>query len=112
LTVGTMSVLRTRALVEAGGWAAWCLTEDSELAIRLHALGWSGVYFTDAFGRGLIPETFAGYKQQRFRWTYGPVQELKHHLRLFLPRRWAQPSRMTPAQKLHHLNHGLDRMNI
>jgi hypothetical protein len=28
LTVGTMSLIRRRALVEAGGWAEWCLTED------------------------------------------------------------------------------------
>lgn len=112
LTVGTMSVIRKRALVEAGGWAEWCLTEDSELSIRLHALGYSGVYFTDVLGRGLIPETFGGYKQQRFRWTYGPVQEFKRHLRLVLPGPLGRPSRMSRTQKVHHLNHGLDRMNI
>ena len=55
-----------------------------------------------------------GFKRQRFRWTYGPIQELKRHLRLFLPRTWrmASPSALTPVQKLLHLNHGLDRMNV
>jgi glycosyltransferase involved in cell wall biosynthesis len=112
LTVGTMCVIRRRALEEAGGWAEWCLTEDSELAIRIHALGYSSVYTNEVFGRGLIPETFEGYKKQRFRWTYGPVQELKTHARLFLPGRWRSPSRLSARQRIHHGNHGLDRATI
>jgi cellulose synthase/poly-beta-1,6-N-acetylglucosamine synthase-like glycosyltransferase len=107
ITVGTMSVIRRRALEEAGGWAEWCLTEDSELAVRIRALGYSSVYLTHVYGRGLIPETFAGYKQQRFRWTFGPVQELKRHWRLYLPRRWRHPSRLTTAQRIHDATHGL-----
>jgi cellulose synthase/poly-beta-1,6-N-acetylglucosamine synthase-like glycosyltransferase len=115
LTVGTMCVLRRQALEEAGGWAEWCATEDSELSIRIHALGYSSVYLPFTFGRGLIPETFLGYKKQRFRWTIGPVQELKRHFRLFLPKSLkplAQPSQFTLAQKIHHLCHGLGHLNI
>jgi cellulose synthase/poly-beta-1,6-N-acetylglucosamine synthase-like glycosyltransferase len=112
LTVGTMCVLRRQALEEAGGWAEWCATEDSELSIRIHALGYSSVYLPFTFGRGLIPETFLGYKKQRFRWTIGPVQELKRHFRLFLPKPLAQPSQFTLAQKIHHLCHGLGHLNI
>jgi hypothetical protein len=112
LTVGTMCLIRRKALEDAGGWAEWCATEDSELAIRIHARGYSSVYLTTSFGRGLIPETFAGYKKQRFRWTCGPVQELKHHLRLFLPGRLGHPSRLSLVQTIHHLNHGLDRLNV
>ena len=113
LTVGTMSVIRRAALEEAGGWAEWCLTEDSELAIRIHAAGYDSVYLTERFGRGLIPETFAAYRKQRFRWTYGPVQEIRRHWRLFLPT-WlgGTPSRLTPAQKRHHANHGLDVVGV
>jgi len=112
ITVGTMCLIRRRALEEAGGWAEWCATEDSELAIRIHALGYSSVYVNEVFGRGLIPETFADYKRQRFRWTSGPVQELKHHFRLFLPKPLGRPSALSLAQKLHHLNHGLDRAAV
>jgi glycosyltransferase involved in cell wall biosynthesis len=108
LTVGTMSLVRRRALEEAGGWAEWCLTEDSELAIRVHAAGYDSVYVNEAYGRGLIPETFAGYRKQRFRWTYGPVQELKRHWRLFLPARRGGCPSLDLAQKVHHANHGLD----
>jgi hypothetical protein len=88
------------------------VTEDSELAIRIHAAGYASAYVTRTFGRGLIPETFAGYRKQRARWSAGPVQELKRHWRLFLPRPLGQPSALTPAQKLHHLNHGLNQALI
>ncbi len=73
LTVGTMCLIRRSALEQAGGWSEWCVTEDSELAIRIHACGFSSLYLPITFGRGLIPETFEGYKRQRFRWTYGPI---------------------------------------
>lgn len=108
LTVGTMSLIRRAALEAAGGWAEWCLTEHSELSIRIHALGYRSVYLNEPLGRGLIPETFAGYRQQRFRWTYGPVQELRRHLRLFLPGPFARPSELSWRQRVHHANHGLD----
>lgn len=108
LTVGTMSLVRRDVLERVGGWATWCLTEDSELSIRIHALGCNSVYLNEPFGRGLIPDTFADYKKQRFRWTYGPVQELRHHLRLFLPGRAGRRSALTLTQRVHHGNHGLD----
>lgn len=88
-TIGTMCLLRTEALKKAGGWADWCLTEDSEVSVRLRAVGYRGLYFVETFGRGLIPETFDDYKKQRFRWTAGPVQQLRRHWRLFMPSPWA-----------------------
>lgn len=108
ITVGTMCVIRRRALEEAGGWARWCLTEDSELSIRIHALGYQSVYLREPMGWGLIPETFQAYRTQRFRWTYGPVQELRRHWRKFLPARLGGEPAYSPTQRLHHANHGLD----
>lgn len=84
-TIGTMCLIRAEALRKAGGWAEWCLTEDSEVSVRIRAAGYRGYYFGETFGRGLIPETFDDYKKQRFRWTAGPVQQLRRHWRLFLP---------------------------
>ena len=90
-TIGTMCILRAQAIREAGGWAEWCLTEDSEISVRLRAVGYRGLYIGETFGRGLIPDTFADYKKQRFRWTAGPVQQLRRHWRLFLPAPFAKP---------------------
>ena len=90
-TIGTMCILRTQALRKIGGWAEWCLTEDSEVSVRLRAAGYRGIYLVETFGRGLIPDTFDDYKKQRFRWTAGPVQQLRRHWRLFLPSPLAPP---------------------
>ncbi len=84
-TIGTMCLLRAEALRQVGGWAEWCLTEDSEVSVRLRAAGYHGFYLGETYGRGLIPETFDDYKKQRFRWTAGPVQQLRRYWRLFLP---------------------------
>ncbi len=84
-TIGTMCLLRAEALRKVGGWAEWCLTEDSEVSVRLRAAGYHGFYLGETYGRGLIPETFDDYKKQRFRWTAGPVQQLRRYWKLFLP---------------------------
>lgn len=106
-TIGTMCLIRTRALKAAGGWAEWCLTEDSEVSVRLRAIGYEGVYVRETFGRGLIPETFEDYKKQRFRWTAGPVQQLRAHWRRYLPRELATHSRMGDWSRLLELQRGL-----
>jgi cellulose synthase/poly-beta-1,6-N-acetylglucosamine synthase-like glycosyltransferase len=107
LLTGTMCVIRKRALDEVGGWAQWCCTEDSELSVRLHAAGYAGRYLHRTYGRGLIPQEYAGYKKQRYRWIYGPTQEFRRHWRLFLPARWATPSALRPAQKFLFAHHGV-----
>ncbi len=106
ITVGTMCLIRKDALEKAGGWSEWCVTEDSELAIRIHDVGYSSVYVDKTYGRGLIPDTFEGYKKQRYRWTAGPVQEFKHHFK-HLVGLDKKPSSFTLLQRLSHLNHGL-----
>ena len=105
LTIGTMCLLRKRAILEAGGWALWCVTEDSELAIRIHDAGYSSIYIPTSYGWGLIPTTFADYATQRYRWIAGPVQELKHHIAHFFGLS-GKSSRLSFSQRLHHFHHG------
>jgi len=110
ITLGTMGLIRRQLLERIGGWAEWCLTEDSELALRVHAEGYSSIYINGVFGRGLIPETFREYKKQRFRWRYGSIQELRRHFRLYLPRPVGRPSSLSAVQKLSHLMHAVDTL--
>jgi cellulose synthase/poly-beta-1,6-N-acetylglucosamine synthase-like glycosyltransferase len=105
IPMGTCCIFRRRAIVEAGGWSEWCVSEDAEIGVRIHARGYTSFNFDETFGYGLIPETFRDFKKQRFRWNYGPVQLLKRHWRLFLPGRLATPSRLSSGQKLVHLVH-------
>lgn len=91
------------ALQKAGGWAEWSLTEDSEVAVRIHAAGYTGHTFADTAGRGLIPETMDGLKRQQFRWTLGPVQQFMKHWRLYFgldPR-----GRLNLPQKVVEIQH-------
>ncbi|MEX0837934.1 MAG: glycosyltransferase [Parvibaculum sp.] len=76
---GTMTLVRKSALEKVGGWAEWCICEDAELGIKLYRAGYDSVYVNHSFGRGLTPDTLAGYITQRFRWAYGAVQIVKHH---------------------------------
>jgi exo-beta-1,3-glucanase (GH17 family)/cellulose synthase/poly-beta-1,6-N-acetylglucosamine synthase-like glycosyltransferase len=78
---GTMTLIRKSALQRVGGWAEWCICEDAELGLRMFENGYEAVYMDHSLGRGLIPDSFSGYKTQRFRWAYGAVQILKHHWR-------------------------------
>lgn len=111
-TIGTMCLIRTKALREAGDWAEWCLTEDSEVSVRLREAGYGGVFLRDTFGRGLIPETFDDYKKQRFRWTAGPVQQLRRHWRLYLPRRLGGSTVMDGWNKLLELLRGIAPLSL
>ncbi|WP_174274488.1 glycosyltransferase [Sphingomonas bacterium] len=106
-TIGTMCLIRTTALRAAGDWAEWCLTEDSEVSVRLREVGYHGLYLRDTFGRGLIPETFDDYKKQRFRWTAGPVQQLRRHWRLYRPRALGGSRNMDSWNKLLEVMRGI-----
>lgn len=97
---GTMTLIRRSALEEVGGWSEWCICEDAELGLRLLKAGYESVYINEVFGRGLTPNTFSGYKGQRFRWVYGAVQILKRHWRSLMP--WAE-GKLTAGQRYHFL---------
>lgn len=76
---GTMTLVRKDCMEEMGGWATWCITEDTELGLRLMEKGYGAMYSRERFGHGLTPDHFAGYKKQRFRWAYGAMQIMKAH---------------------------------
>lgn len=97
---GTMTIVRRAAMNEVEGWAAWCITEDAELGLRILAEGHHAAYVPQSYGRGLMPDTFLDYKKQRFRWAYGSVLILRHHIRHFLP---LSRSRLSAGQRYHFL---------
>jgi exo-beta-1,3-glucanase (GH17 family)/cellulose synthase/poly-beta-1,6-N-acetylglucosamine synthase-like glycosyltransferase len=76
---GTMTLVRRQVLDELGGWSQWCITEDAELGLRVFEAGYKALYISATYGRGLMPDTFADFKKQRFRWAYGAVRILLRH---------------------------------
>lgn len=95
---GTMTLVRRDAFEKVGHWGEWCICEDSELGLRLFNAGYEGVYVNESFGVGITPTSFAGYKGQRFRWTFGAIQILRGHWRKLMP---FSKSGLTTAQKFH-----------
>jgi len=96
---GTMTMIR-RGPLEDGGWAEWCITEDAELGLRLFERGYKALYIPATYGRGLIPDTFADFKKQRYRWAYGAVRILIAHRRELLGLR---RTALTGGQRWHFL---------
>jgi hypothetical protein len=88
---GTMTLIRRIALEQPDakghcGWAEWTITEDAELGMRLFRQGWEAAYSDLSFGRGVMPDDFAVFRKQRFRWAFGAMQICRGHWRaLFSP---------------------------
>jgi len=91
---GTMTIVRKSALQNVDGWANWCITEDTELGLKLFEKGYGAAYVPQSMGRGLIPDTLEAFQAQRYRWVYGAMQIMKRHAgAIFLGRTklsWAQ----------------------
>lgn len=81
---GTMTLVRRQSLESVGGWSEWCICEDTELGLRLLEQGMELRYVDETFGRGLTPANYKALKSQRFRWAFGAMQILKHHLPMLL----------------------------
>jgi exo-beta-1,3-glucanase (GH17 family)/cellulose synthase/poly-beta-1,6-N-acetylglucosamine synthase-like glycosyltransferase len=94
---GTMALIRRSALESVGGWGEWCITEDAELGLRLLEAGWTARYVPESYGRGLMPDSLAAYKKQRFRWAYGAMRIMRAHWRELLP--FGRKTKLTSAQR-------------
>ncbi len=101
---GTMTLIRRDLLSSVKGWAEWCICEDAELGLRLFEKGYEAVYLEHSLGRGLIPDSFGGYKTQRFRWAYGAVQILKRHWRALSEEKGLDGARLTSGQRYHFVS--------
>jgi exo-beta-1,3-glucanase (GH17 family)/cellulose synthase/poly-beta-1,6-N-acetylglucosamine synthase-like glycosyltransferase len=71
---GTMTLIRKTALLNENGWAEWCITEDSQLGLRLFRAGYEAVYSKKSFGKGVMPDDFNAFRKQRYRWAYGAMR--------------------------------------
>ncbi len=97
---GTMTIVRRDKLDEVGGWATWCITEDTELGLRLFEAGYGAAYIPQSMGKGLIPDTLKAFQSQRYRWVYGAMQIMKRHAgAIFFGR-----SKLTWGQRYHFLS--------
>jgi cellulose synthase/poly-beta-1,6-N-acetylglucosamine synthase-like glycosyltransferase len=71
---GSAGLIRTEAVVKAGGWGTDTLAEDLDLSYRMQLAGYKGVYLDDVEVPGELPPTITSLKRQQGRWARGSIQ--------------------------------------
>lgn len=72
---GTLSLLRASLFsTTLLKWNEWCITEDTEISMHLHGLGYKGIFINHILGRGLMPFNYYSLQRQRERWVHGNTQ--------------------------------------
>ncbi|MFW5879638.1 MAG: glycosyltransferase [bacterium] len=79
VTPGPFSMYRKTALREIGGFNPENITEDHEIAFRLHKYGYKIRNCIEAKVHTTLPETFKGIYVQRRRWYSGAIQTFFQH---------------------------------
>lgn len=106
---GTSNHFRTKALLACGGWDPFNVTEDADLGIRLHRLGWKTDVITSTTYEE-APQRWSVWLPQRTRWLKGWMQTYLVHTRR-LDAAVATPTvkgkRFTTAVGVHVLLGGL-----
>ena len=95
---GTMTMVRRTCLQQVGGWSEKTITEDAELGLMIFSEGYKAAYTSKSYGKGLMPDSFLDYKNQRFRWAYGAMQILRHHAKAL---RGKTATKLTVGQRYH-----------
>lgn len=81
---GTLCLIDKKSLEKVGGWAEWCITEDTELGLRMLFAGYQVLYIPDSFGGGIAPKSLFECVKQRFRWVYGSVRMTVYYFKDFI----------------------------
>jgi len=85
---GAIGAWRKSAVLEAGGYHANTLAEDTDLTFRIRLLGYNIQTENEALSYTEVPDTVASLAKQRFRWSFGILQSpWKHRDALFQPNR-------------------------
>lgn len=77
---GSSNHFRTQALLNLGGWDAWNVTEDADIALRMARRGWQVADLPSATHEE-APITLGAWYRQRTRWMKGWMQVCITHSR-------------------------------
>jgi len=99
---GTAGIWRRSTIEDAGGWTADTLTEDLDLSYRAQLKGWHLEYVPHVVVPAELPETYAAFKSQQFRWAKGSIQTAMKLLPAIFR---SDRSLFTKLQSIFHLCH-------
>ena len=87
VTPGPLSVFKRSALLEIKGFDEDNLTEDMEIALRLHDYGYSLAYSPTQVPTE-VPATVRGFYRQRLRWYRGTIFNILKYKKMFFSSRF------------------------
>jgi cellulose synthase/poly-beta-1,6-N-acetylglucosamine synthase-like glycosyltransferase/peptidoglycan/xylan/chitin deacetylase (PgdA/CDA1 family)/spore germination protein YaaH len=76
---GAVGAWRRELVESVGGFSSDTLAEDQDLTLRVRRLGYEVGYEEDAVAWTEAPDTMAGLRKQRFRWSFGTLQCMWKH---------------------------------
>jgi len=76
---GAIGAFRKDAILKTGGFSSDTLAEDCDLTIKLLRLGYKVKYNDKAIAYTEVPETIKMFMRQRFRWSFGIMQNMWKH---------------------------------
>lgn len=100
VTPGPFSIYRTKVLKEINGFDPNNITEDTEIAYRIHKHGYTIENCMDAKVHTIVPPTFKKICIQRKRWYSGALQTIIQHRKMFFNKRYGTFSFFTPYNYL------------
>jgi len=85
---GAVGAWRKSLIDEVGGFSEDTLAEDQDLTLSIRRRGHSIAYADEAIGYTEAPDSLRALAKQRFRWSFGTLQCLWKHKRVFLDPRY------------------------
>jgi cellulose synthase/poly-beta-1,6-N-acetylglucosamine synthase-like glycosyltransferase/peptidoglycan/xylan/chitin deacetylase (PgdA/CDA1 family)/spore germination protein YaaH len=85
---GAIGAWRRSVILEAGGYLADTLAEDTDLTLRVRRLGYVLKTENDALAYTEAPDNVRALAKQRFRWAFGTLQCLWKHRKVLFRRKY------------------------
>lgn len=77
--IGHNALLRTRSVLEAGGFTPGYFSDDLDLTIRLNLRGLTVRYAPDIRLGETHPPSYTAFRKRTYKWAYGCIQTLRAH---------------------------------
>jgi len=100
VTPGPFSIFRKGVLDEIGGFDPNNITEDTEIAYRIHKHNYRIETCMTAKVHTLVPRTFRQIYTQRKRWYSGAIQTIIQHRKMFFKKKYGLFAYLTPMNYL------------